>query len=529
VDYKGHFGSTAKDDLHSSPSPHAHPERAGEGGGAAIFGWPSLPCTLQLADSASDHPELVCEEVVRCLPGKRLACFGRWRGREVFIKLFIDPKRAHAHARREERGVRALIDSGIATPALLHSGRTREGNSRVLVFERIAPAISLLDACNSPQRDRRELLTRMMGVLACHHEAGLIQRDLHLRNFIISGDRIFTLDGADVQVNKGAIGKDQALDNLALFFSQFFPETHAWAEDLYCHYAELRNSDVKKQDTAALQARIESHRERRQKDYLRKMFRECSAIVCVAGADHVYLCERSFHSPAMQALLANPDRAFHRHAEFLKQGNTSTLVKARVDDHVLVIKRYNIKGFWHGINRALMMTRGAKSWRNAHLLKFHGAATARPVALLERRIGPFKRASYFISEHVAGVDCRSYFSDPSIPNDARRSAAKSVVVLLGALAALKLTHGDLKASNIIMSAGGPVIVDLDAMRQHKSGFARARRRDIERFLSNWDRDPFTRELFEEMLANRKQPENREALRASTSFLKNSLSTGDRGT
>jgi Ser/Thr protein kinase RdoA (MazF antagonist) len=52
---------------------------------------------------------------------------------------------------------------------------------------------------------------------------------------------------------------------------------------------------------------------------------------------------------------------------------------------------------------------------------------------------------------------------------------------------LRITHGDLKASNLLWDADRLVLIDLDAMCQHASpaGFARAWQRDRARFLRNW--------------------------------------------
>jgi tRNA A-37 threonylcarbamoyl transferase component Bud32 len=461
---------------------------------------PSFPFTLQLIGSGDR--QIICHTTSRWLPGKRLSCLGRWGDRNVFVKLFIDAKRAEVHARREERGVRALAERGIPTPRLLHSG-VAEG-CRVLVFERIEPATPMRLAWDDARdaEERRNILCALLAVLASHHESGLVQEDLHLNNFLAAGERVFTLDGAGVEVYTAPLNKASTFDNLGLLFAQLHPQYDALARELYPAYAALRGWPVNEADFSALQARISARRERRKRDYLGKIFRECSAFVRIDAADSVCICDRGYYSAAMQRLLAAPNRAFHEGAEFLKRGNTSTLVKVHIDGRSLVIKRYNTKGFWHGLKRALKPTRAAKSWKNAHLLKFYGVKTALPVALVERNFGPIKRVSYFICEQVEGPDCRRYFADETLSGDERCAAAMRVVGLLDCLSRLNISHGDLKSTNIIMSPGGPAIVDLDAMGEHKaaSRFAKPQDRDFERFLRNWDQDLQTRRLFEELLA-----------------------------
>ncbi len=69
------------------------------------------------------------------------------------------------------------------------------------------------------------------------------------------------------------------------------------------------------------------------------------------------------------------------------------------------------------------------------------------------------------------------------------------------LDALRLEHGDLKASNIIMGPKGPMLVDLDAMKRHRSAwrFQGAARKDRRRFQLNWQNLPAVRSLFEDGL------------------------------
>jgi tRNA A-37 threonylcarbamoyl transferase component Bud32 len=186
----------------------------------------------------------------------------------------------------------------------------------------------------------------------------------------------------------------------------------------------------------------------------------------------------------------------------LKDGNTSTVGVATVEGQRFLVKRDNVKGFWHGVRRALRDTRAARSWRNAHLMRLRGVPTATPLALLERRHGPVRGVAYFISECVEGPDCRTYFGSRAVPMAEKRAAAQEVAALIRALGAARLSHGDMKATNILLSAAGPVLIDIDALRAHRAeaALARAHAKDVARFMRNWEGDPEVARLFEEALA-----------------------------
>jgi len=192
-------------------------------------------------------------------------------------------------------------------------------------------------------------------------------------------------------------------------------------------------------------------------------------------------------------------------ARFLKQGNTCTLWTTRVDGRELVVKRYNIKSMAHRFGRAFRNTRAAVSWRNAHRLWMYGILTARPVALLEERFGPLRGRAWYISEFMTGDDASSLCGQTSLDQAGVEAAAQQVTDVLAQLALSALSHGDMKATNFILSEQGAVVIDLDAMQRHGSpeSFHRAQRRDLARFMRNWEDCPGTRAMFTEMMTAKK--------------------------
>lgn len=65
--------------------------------------------------------------------------------------------------------------------------------------------------------------------------------------------------------------------------------------------------------------------------------------------------------------------------------------------------------------------------------------------------------------------------------------AQALLSLFETLCRLRISHGDLKATNLLWHEGRVWLIDLDAMKQHRSdtAFARVWRRDRARFLRNW--------------------------------------------
>jgi tRNA A-37 threonylcarbamoyl transferase component Bud32 len=200
----------------------------------------------------------------------------------------------------------------------------------------------------------------------------------------------------------------------------------------------------------------------------------------------------------MIEFLSDPDASLQlADMQYLKQGNTCTVWTARVDQRMLVVKRYNIKGLLHRISRAFRRSRAAASWKNAHMLGMCGIHAARPVALLEERFGLLRGRAWYISEYVQGDDAMVLCKPDAALQPETRAAGESIVAMLNMLACCRISHGDMKATNFILTEQGAIMIDLDAMQQHACGyrFRRQQQRDLRRFMRNWNDCPEIAAMF----------------------------------
>lgn len=460
---------------------------------------PKLPIEIQV-----DGSVLRCTTMLRHLPGKRLVCLGTLGDREAVAKIYVDPKRARIHAEREARGARAMQERGIRTAPLITA--TSVDGAHVVAYERIVPAQTAAQVWSSCNQSERVVLFReLVETVAHHHNAGLLQKDLHLGNFIVSDGQIHTLDAAAIAIEHAPIERTGALDNLALLCAQLPPEHDESALAAFDDYARVRGWQASHEDRAALQSAIIRQRERRERLYLQKIFRESSAFVCRKRFTHYYVCDRRDYDADMCEALENPE-SFFADARFLKRGNTATVAVTRIGERDVVVKRYNLKSPLHALKRAIQPTRAAISWRNAQRLCFYGIATPRPIALVEERIGPLRRTAYFITEFNPGEAASAFFRRNDIADQQKADVAERIAVLIRRLRTLNLSHGDMKATNFLIARNEPSLIDLDAMRKHhdSSSAERALERDLQRFMQNWADDPVLAQLFRTSLLDHYQ-------------------------
>jgi len=443
-----------------------------------------------------------CEQVLRDLPGKRKVYKGSWNQRTVVVKLFLDPKTARRHWGREKAGIEALKKTSVPTPELLFAGDLDDATP-VLIFGFLPEAQTSLQVWKglTATDQRIDFLRQLIDVIACLHNAGLVQEDLHLENFLVSGGTIYAIDG-DAINDKGlgkALPDAVSSRNLALLFAQLPPKFDPLVDNSVQRYAEIRKVSSKEIMTR-LSNDLPDVRRRRRHKYVKKCYRSCTEFERSALPGKMAIFRRDQSGGNLKSFIEDPD-AFMARGKLLKDGTSSTVVRVQGEHFDWVVKRYNIKSLWHWLSRCLRKTRAWISWGNAHRLKISGIATPKPIAMIEKRVGPLRSTGYYVTEFIDGLRTETFFCDNLVPAVQKQQASKAFVELFGQLRRLGICHGDCKATNFLLRDLVPWVLDLDAMREYSPGarFNSCSRVDRARFLRNWQARPELQRWFAEHL------------------------------
>ena len=430
-----------------------------------------------------DGEIITLERLLRVLPGKRIVGEARWRDRHVLAKLFV-ARHNTRHWERERQGIDALRAANLPTPGIVSAGRL-DGGGHFLLTEFLQDSRTLaeqwsgIDALPPGSTPALQILQPAFALLGRLHAAGLIQTDLHLGNFLAYRDELFVIDGDGIApAGKGLA--QQALENLALLVAQL---PLAWESCLDVLAAAYESEQVRlRPERETLLMAVEQARAQRLVHFLAKTLRDCSQFAVRSTTSRFSAVVRT-EKEALSALLEDPDQFIAR-GQLLKDGNTCTVARVETGGRVLVVKRYNLKSFRHALSRFWRPSRAWHSWVAAHRLAFYGICTPAPLAMLEERVGPLRRRAFLVTEFCPGESLMQHLSPDREPDEAE---AKAIDNFFGALFRLKISHGDMKASNLLWQAGRLSVIDLDAMVQHDShnAFIHDWRRDRERFLRNW--------------------------------------------
>lgn len=447
---------------------------------------PALPLDIELPGGT-----LRLHSLLRVLPGQRYVGEAHWQGRRVLAKLLVGAKAARQHA-RECNGARLLAGQHLESPALLEAGLSEEGGW--LLFEFLAAAQSLGSAWQALAAEpadapaRRQLLGEALQMIGRLHAAGLWQDDLHLDNLLRQAGRLQLIDAGSIRAATPGqpLPAAQARDNLALFFAQLPAEQDASIDALLADY-RAGHPQAAPLSAAALRAPIARMRRGRLKDYLKKLGRDCSLFAARRSTQGLQVVRRD-QAERLAPLLTDPDAAIAA-GQALKRGGSATVARIELDGQPLVIKRYNLKNTLHWLKRCWRPSRAWHSWVEGNRLAFLGIATPKPLAVREDRRFGLRGRAWLITEHAGAEDILTRFAAhvQGTPPEAELQALER---LFAALQRERISHGDLKGTNLLWQDGQWMLIDLDALRAHRCPrrFARAHTRDRARFLRNWPAD-----------------------------------------
>ena len=452
--------------------------------------------------------DLRIESILRIVPGKRIVGLSQWQNKQVIVKLFYQSGYWKRNLLADINGVNLLSHSRIPTPNILHQATLTDNQGGVLLIEYLDDGVSLLSLLDetSGEADRCKLLEMAVECIANCHKSGILQKDMHLDNFMFSNGRVYLLDGGDISGAGKGLKPDAKLGNLAMFFAQFPVIMDHDVGALLRHYLE-QGVDISADLVADFNLCLKQARNHRLARYERKLFRSTTANRCEQTSTKFLVYDRNMHSNEFGLFVKNPD-SFIERGKILKNGNSATVAEVSIAGRAYVLKRYNIKKFAHGLRSLFKSGRAYNSWRNALVLEMLGIATPHPYVFMEHRVlWIFRRRSYFLCERIEADHLTTDFASEAMDKIGSDELLAAFQQLFEIMHDYKISHGDMKATNFIYTSKLLYVLDLDSMQRHKTALRFRSRfaKDLARFRKNWigtRLDAPVEQLIEKMEASR---------------------------
>jgi len=445
-----------------------------------------FPFQLLIKNTSSDKltESLTCTSLLRAIVNRREVYDALWNDQPVIVKTFSHKIFAKRHLKREWQGFKLLQNRGLNSPKPLFWGQAGSGRWAVVV-EKICNSSVVVDVFDqtTEKAKKLELLILVCKEVAKQHNKGVLQRDLHLGNFLLTGDKVFALDPGQIRFSSRPITRKTGISQLAVL-AGCLPETDTDSIAELCNqYARARDWQFEESDKLLFQKYLAWHKKRGIRRALRKSLRTSKRQLRIRADGYVTVFDRSFCRGAQPLDFIRDIDSLMGNGEILKNGNTCYVSRLSWNGSEVVVKRYNHKSFMYSLRNTLMRSRARRGWLHGHQLRMLSIPTPKPLAFIEMLKGPVVWKSYLVTEYVQAQNLYYFLHDNKTTLQQRSKVDEQIKALLDKLAKYRITHGDLKHTNILITNDGPVLTDLDGMKVHKWDWVCniRREKDIARF------------------------------------------------
>ena len=225
--------------------------------------------------------------------------------------------------------------------------------------------------------------------------------------------------------------------------------------------------------------------------------------------DELHTAIAQFRNERIHTVACNADQ--HRELKKLTLTPPSDLVvckdgsRSLVGKHTLtdgtqcVLKYYYPKNLAKKINYGLRGSRCMRSWIAAKVFSRLGIPTAAPMMIHEQKgaSGMTIKQSFLACHLAQGIPLSDITDEETLQHVASQLDNAFTI-----MANYHISHGDLKANNIIVSNDGKIrFIDLDGVTimSPKKKWIELRQRDQKRFLKNWSPDSAAYQIFTEII------------------------------
>ncbi len=429
-------------------------------------------------------------------------------------------------ARREWQGGCVALRRGLAAvrPVAYCDALRRDGRRCcLLVTPAVTPSLPLhefwrhLSADPDPRRrraDARRLIDDLACLVARAHQAGFAHLDMHAANLLVQtvGPRRYRPLFVDLQSARleRPLADEDIVRNLAQL-NQWFRRSSTIGDRLRFLRAYLRWRNEFElvlphgraleldfpQLVAALGRRAAAHArglhvrrdgrctgDRRYFVRLRLPggWRGVARLSTRRATESARKGEPRWSREVWLSQLAKPLSLLAREGETHKDSHSAQVARAvlRCDGATVpvFIKRPRSRSLRRRMRNALAPSRSWRAWRIGNALLNRDLPAVRPLAVLERRVGPLVQDSLLVTEAVpGGIDLESLLRrefERRLPREwfrLKRQVVALVARQLRALHAAGFAHRDCKASNLLVAPTAPLHVlwiDWDGLRLRRS-------------------------------------------------------------
>ncbi len=409
---------------------------------------------------------------------------------QVFIKLYkkgdLGEKLKHllvpSKAFSEWQKLRHFDEIGLACPKpLAFSERKRFGllNESCLLISAIPLSFPLTEYIKKgtlPFNKKRRIVIALACLIRDLHNNNVFYRDLHGGNILIkekgaSGFELFFIDLHRAAL-LGKISERMKIQDIAqLCNSVLCSET----ERLLFLKKYLGENGEDRKSLKSFSRKVAAKRGKRGETRIKSRSKRClknsSVFETIKNSNETYYGRKDFGKKEVDEVLSlHALNKENNSGPILKISEKSVItVIEREGKEPLCVKEYRFVSILYLLKNLFRKSRAMKSWVAANGLMVRGIETPLPLALIEKKSGPFVIKGYIVTRFMKEAkevnDFINVFKGPA-KRTAKLEFIKACAMVFKKLHDREIYHADLKSNNILVKDNGDgprkfFFIDLD--------------------------------------------------------------------
>ncbi len=180
----------------------------------------------------------------------------------------------------------------------------------------------------------------------------------------------------------------------------------------------------------------------------------------------------------------------------IKDGGATKVANLHINGEDYILKRYNWRGWRKGLRYMIKGSRARHVWFYGHLLNSIDVGSPGPVCWLEKVRKNIVRESYVLTKYVNGITLFEYLRAHAHSAQDKQNLLNKMKEVFQKLFSYRITHGDMKRSNVLVVNNNICLIDLDATALNRNSFIYKIRkgRDLKRFLEKMESDEIPEDI-----------------------------------
>ena len=285
---------------------------------------------------------LICTALLRAIPGRREVYDASWNEKSVIAKVFSHKISARRHLKREWQGLKRLASHGLSAPAPLFYGQTEDGQWAIVV-QKIADSSTILDIFlkTADPNKKLNLIVSICKEMVKQHTKGILQKDLHLGNFLLGNDKIFALDAGQMCFLRRETDRKSSISQLAMLAFYLPTGNKQLTEKLCEEYFKARNWCYGKADQILFQKQLSMHKSRMLRKGLKKSMRTSRRHLRLKTNGYFAMFDKTFCQETSPLDFIKKIDKLMDEGQILKNGNTCYVSRLIWNSKDVIVKRYN--------------------------------------------------------------------------------------------------------------------------------------------------------------------------------------------